>query len=45
MKLSTQEELQRLQIQTLTMLNFIMAVSIISVAVYAVYRLGVAIWG
>lgn len=45
MKLSTQQELERLQIQCLGMINFILAVAIVASAVYSVYRLGLMIWG
>lgn len=45
MKMPHDEELTKLKIANLQLVNFILGVTIISAAVYAIYRIGVAIWG
>ena len=45
MKMPYDEELAKLKIVNLQLINFILGVGIISTAVYVIYRIGAAIWG
>lgn len=45
MKFSSNQEFERQLINMVTMINFILAMSIISGMIYAVYRVGTWIWG
>lgn len=45
MKMNDDYELRRQLITLLTMVNFIAAVSIVSAAAWAIYRVGTWIWG
>jgi len=45
MKMPLDDELTKLRIVNLQLINFILGITIIATAVYAIYRIGLAIWG